>query len=315
MRFLFVIDELKKLKPQTDSTIDIMQECVNDGLEAYFCHLKDLLFAKGAVQVSATHATIANKKIKQKGTIQKSLDFFDLIFMRKEPPYDLNYHYATMLLEKSNTPVFNSPQGLRNANEKLSILNFPNIIPKTLVSRDVKKIDEFLEENKNIIIKPIHLFGGKGLMVLNSKDSKAIGKIRNMTKAGADYVLVQEFLPEIKNGDKRILLLNGESLGGIRRIPKKGSFKANLAQGGTPLKLDLQAQDHSIIQAIKPYLQKQGLVFVGIDIIGDKLIEINVTCPTGLVQLRKLDKKNVTKAIVEFMKSKARKHPLRMKGT
>ena len=306
MNFLFVIDPIDKLKFDADSTIEIMNECSKQNIGIYYCETKNLFFDNRKVYADATLIRINNKNYKKIKSAEKDLDFFDLILMRKEPPYDLNYHYATMLLEKTKAKVVNSPHGLRTANEKLVILNFPSIIPETLVTKEEKRIIGFVNKHRKAVIKPIHLFGGKEVYILNKKEKNIRKKINKIIKNEKDFAIVQEFIDEVYRGDKRIFLLNGKPLGGIVRVPKKGEFRANMAIGGKPMKYKLTKEDYKIIKTIRPYLVKHGLVLAGIDVIKDKLIEINVTCPTGLVPIKRLDKRDITKEIVDSLVKEAK---------
>lgn len=306
MKFLFVIDPIKNLNFKTDSTIEIMEECSKHNIEIYFCETNNLFFDHDKVYVDATSIKINNKVYKKIKTQKNELDYFDLILMRKEPPYDLNYHYATMLLDKTKTKVINNPQGLRNANEKLVILNFPSIIPATIVTKEEKRILDFVNKHGKAVIKPIHLFGGKNVFILNKKDKGIKKLIHKIIDKEKNYAILQKFYDEVYRGDKRIFLLDGKPLGGIIRIPKKGDFRANMLIGGKPKKYTIKKEDKKIIKTIKPYLVNQGLALVGIDIIKDKLIEINVTCPTGLVPIKELDKKNITKEIVDYLIKEAK---------
>lgn len=307
MRILVVIDPLENLKPETDSTIEIMAECAKEGIEQHICETKDLYFRKDRVYSRASQVSMEGKDIKPERPAERELDFFDLILMRKEPPYDLNYHYATMLLEKTKARVINNPQGLRNANEKLVILNFPSVIPPTLVTKEERCILDFVEEHGKAVIKPIHLFGGKDVYLLGKDSDDLHQNIQKIIKDETDYALVQQFKPEVMQGDRRIFLLDGEPLGAIIRRPKQGDFRANMAVGGTPEKTELTESDNKIIETIKPYLRKEGLALAGIDIIGDMLIEINVTCPTGLVPIRQFAEENTTRKIVDHLKGQAKK--------
>jgi len=307
MKFLFVIDPIEKLNLDTDSSIEIMDECSKRDIEIYYCETKNLIFDNKKVYADSTLIKIKDKKYEKIKSEKKELDFFDLILMRKEPPYDLNYHYATMLLEKTKAKVINSPHGLRTANEKLVILNFPSVIPKTLVTREEKRILDFIDKYGKCVIKPIHLFGGQDVAILEKNNKNIRKKINKIINNEKNYAIIQEFIEEVYDGDKRIFLLNGEPLGGIIRVPKKGDFRANMVIGGTPKKYAINNNDKKIIETIKPYLIEHGLALVGIDIIKDKLIEINVTCPTGLVPIKKLDKKNITKDIVDYLVKEAKK--------
>jgi len=304
MKFLFVIDPIEKLNLKADSTIEIMNEC--SGIEIFYCETKDLFFNNDKVYSNSTLIEVNAKKIKKIKKEENVLDFFDLILMRKEPPYDLNYHYVTMLLEKTKTKVINSSHGLRTANEKLVILNFPNIIPPTLVTKEEERILDFVEKHGKSVIKPIHLFGGQNVFILDKSDKSMKKKINKIIKNEEDYAIVQKFMDSVYEGDKRIFLLNGEPLGGIIRVPQKGDFRANMVIGGIPKKYKITKEDEKIIKIIKPYLIENGLVLAGIDIIENKLIEINVTCPTGLVPIKELDKKNITKEIVDYLKKESK---------
>jgi len=306
MNFLFVIDPIDKLNFETDSTIEIMNECSKENIIIYYCETKNLFFKDKKVYSDSTLIKIKDKKYLKIKSQRKELDFFNIILMRKEPPYDLNYHYTTMLLEKTNTKVINSSQGLRNANEKLVILNFPSIIPPTLVTKEEKRILEFVNKYGKVVIKPIHLYGGKCVYILDKKDKEKNKKIHKIINKEKNYAILQKFYDEVYEGDKRIFLLNGEPLGGIIRVPQKGDFRANMVIGGKPKKYILTKEDKKIIKTIRPYLVEQGLALAGIDVIKDKLIEINVTCPTGLVPIKELDKKNITKDIVDYLISQVR---------
>ena len=254
MNFLFVIDPIEKLNLKTDSTIEIMNECSKKGIKIYYCETKNLFFDNDKVYADSTLIKISNKTIKKIKSEKKELNFFNLILMRKEPPYDLNYHYATMLLEKTNTKIINSPIGLRNANEKLVILNFPSIIPPTIVTKEEKRILKFVNKHGKAVIKPIHLFGGKCVYILNKKDKDIKKKIHKIIDKEKNYAIVQKFLEEIYQGDQRIFLLNGKPLGAIKRVPQKGDFRANMVIGAKPTKSKITKNDKKIINIIKPYL-------------------------------------------------------------
>jgi len=309
MRFLVVMDPLDKLNQETDSTVAIIREAIKKSVEISICDTKDLFFLRNAVFAHCMDSSIQenNQRIRILKNETKKLDFFDLILMRKEPPYDLQYHFATMLLEKTARPVINSPQGLRNANEKLAILNFPSIIPKTIVTQNTNSILSFLGEHKKCVIKPLDLYGGKDVKIIENGKKNAITQIKKITQNGKKYAMVQPFMPEVMQGDKRIFLLNGKPIGAFTRVPKQGDFRANLAVGGTAKRTNLTKSDLHIIKTIQPYLKREGLAIVGIDIIKDKLIEINVTCPTGLVPLQILYGTNPAAEIADFLVAKAYK--------
>jgi len=288
MKCLFIIDPIEKLKINTDSTLEIMKECKKSGMDTYYC---SNVFWENGVFGLATEVEILEKTYTAKKAVKMNLDNFDLVLMRKEPPYDLTFHYITLLLDRTKTKVINSPHGLRDANEKLVILNFPDIIPNTIVTNDQNEMKDFISKHKTVI-KPIHLFGGMDVKLLENASDLEVNE--------GEYYILQEFLKDVYEGDKRIILLNGNPLGAINRTPKKGDFRSNMMVGGTPTAVDINDKDRKVIDRIKPYLIENGLVLVGIDVIGDKLLEINVTCPTGIVQIKEKEK-NITKRIVEYL--------------
>ena len=218
-------------------------------------------------------------------------DFLDIDFvlMRQEPPFNMNYITYTHLLEHlpKNTRVINNPISVRNAPEKLLVTFFEDLMPETLISLDADAILNFQKIHKDIVLKPLYGKGGEGIIRLqNSKD--IFIKIEKFIKDQEEPIMVQPFLPEVENGDKRIILLNGEPVGCLNRIPAKGEFRSNLGVGGIPQLSELTQSDMRICKAIKPILQEMNLVFVGIDVIGKYLTEINVTCPTGVRQIKNL---------------------------
>lgn len=300
MKFLFVMDPIERLNFNTDTTLEIMRGCSSAGIKTYYCTDTDLFFEDETCAL-AKQVIVTNKSQQVSEKIMP-LAGFDRILMRMEPPYDINYHHTTLLLENAKTKVINAPRGLLHANEKLVILNFPDVIPDTLVTKSEKRIINFLEKHKQIVIKPIHLFGGRNVHKLsaNSRGVKEI--IQSIINNGDDYAICQRYLDEVTQGDKRVLILGGKVLGAFLRVPKQGEFRANMALGGRVQKCELTSQEKATIDKIIPYLKSEGLDFVGADLIDGKLIEINVTCPTGLVALNEITGVDHTKAVVEYLK-------------
>jgi glutathione synthase len=287
MRWLFVIDPIEQLNLDTDSTIAIMDEAKNRNIEVSYCTIYDIFFQDKVQALTSDYKT-------QTKTIEY-LESFNLIFMRKEPPYEMNFHYATELLSLSKTLVVNNPEALRDFNEKQIILNFPELIPKTLVTSNMDKIVDFQNKHENIVIKSLSSYQGKGVEKNPSKRT-----ILNHTENGTKPVMVQEFLPGISKGDKRILCLGGEFLGVVNRIPQN-TFISNFGAGGKGEKTTLTQKDKQIIQTISPFLKKQGLHFVGLDVIDGFLTEINITCPTGIVQINSIENKHIEKEVVDYL--------------
>jgi glutathione synthase len=297
MKWLFVIDPIENLHMDTDSTVAIMEEAASRKIDVYYSTITDLLYDR--------NAQVAAKKFGDKGVknVIFELDLFDLIFMRKEPPYDLNFHYATLLLSLTKTKVVNSPRALRDFNEKTIILNFPKLIPETIVTSREETILNFVQKRTDIVIKSLDSFQGRSVVKFNHKDKDIKAKIADYTFHGKTQVMVQEFIPTVTLGDKRILLLNGKILGAVNRIPKQGSVLSNFAQGGKGVKTTLTVKDKQIAEAVSGFLVSHGILFAGLDVISGYLTEINITCPTGIRQINTLENTHLEKDIVDFFSS------------
>ena len=235
-----------------------------------------------------------------------SLDSLNIIFARKDPPVNQSFlSYLLMLsMVTDKTLIVNSPFGMLKANEKLYALNFPDLIPKTLVSSQAEEIKDFLSDNKESVLKSLFYMGGREVFYLN-KSSKESSSIIESAVQKEGMVLIQKYLPEVKAGDKRIILLDGMPIGALARIPKVGEFRANMNQGASIKPADLSKRDLEICEALKPYLQKDGLYFTGIDVIGDYLIEVNVTSPTCLQEIERFTGRQLAKEIVVWAMERA----------
>jgi glutathione synthase len=211
--------------------------------------------------------------------------------MRQDPPFDMAYITATHLLEhvRDDTLVVNDPVNVRNAPEKLFVTRFPELMPPTLIASDGEQIKAFREEHGDIILKPLFGNGGAGIFHLGPEDENLNALLELFTELYREPIMVQRYLPAVRQGDRRIILVDGEAAGAVNRIPQKGEARSNLHVGGTAAKWALTARDHEICEAIGPTLRQQGLVFVGIDVIGDFITEINVTSPTGIQEIDRLD--------------------------
>ena len=218
-------------------------------------------------------------------------DFIDIDFvlMRQEPPFNMHYITYTHILEHlpENVRVINNPVSVRNAPEKLLVTFFKDLMPETLISLDAESVLKFQKIHKDIVLKPLYGKGGEGIIRLQENED-IVEEVKNFIKDQDEPIMVQPFLPEVKYGDKRIIILNGEPVGCLNRIPAKGEFRSNLGVGGIPKLSELSESDIKICDAIKPTLKEMNLVFVGIDVIGKFLTEINVTCPTGVRQIKNL---------------------------
>ena len=288
----FQMDHIETLSISGDTTFALCLEAQKRG-HKIFHYTPDKLTYKNGKTTSLIEPLQVMDDEDNHFTLGKPFetDFLDIDFvlMRQEPPFNMNYITYTHLLEHlpKNTRIINNPISVRNAPEKLLVTFFEDLMPETLISLDVDAILNFQKIHKDIVLKPLYGKGGEGIIRLqNSKD--IFIKIEKFIKDQEEPIMVQPFLPEVENGDKRIILLNGEPVGCLNRIPAKGEFRSNLGVGGIPKLSELTQSDMKICKAIKPILQEMNLVFVGIDVIGKFLTEINVTCPTGVRQIKNL---------------------------
>jgi glutathione synthase len=289
MNILFVADPLDTFKIQKDTTFAMMRECARQGLGVYACELGDLFWRSGdLVKAQASRVNLNLRAGEQWFSKEDSqacaLREFSAVLMRKDPPFDVEYFYATHLLEhakREGARVFNDPAALRDHPEKLAILNVPHLISPTLVTKSAQQIKAFHQEHQDIILKPLDGMGGKGIYRVKSDGLNLGSLIETLNKEGEQTVMVQRYIPEIKNGDKRILLINGQAVPYcLARIPQGNEVRGNLAAGGLGLAQALTQRDLEIANELGPILQSKGLFLVGLDVIGDLLTEINVTSPT-----------------------------------
>jgi len=307
MKWLFVIDPIEELNYETDSTYAIMKEAFRQGIEIFFSRIQDIFYNNTIKCISKSFSLIGENYDVGSNTISL-LDSFDIIFMRKDPPYDMAFHYCTQLLSLASTIVVNSPQALRDFNEKLIILPFAEFIPETLVTSDKSQIKSFLENHpRGFILKSLASYQGRSVVWV-TRDNKNSEKIlKTYTNSFTEPVMIQEYLPEVRIGDKRILVLGGKTIGAVLREPLENSYLANLGQGGIARKTTITKHEYEIVNGISTFLLENGLHFVGLDVIGDYLTEINITCPTGIVHINKLNNDILEKEIVQYFYNLASK--------
>jgi len=286
------MDDINTINPKKDSSLAMMLEASKRGWAIYTFDSMDLFTEQGEVYAQTSQTTVfddVNHWFDKQPSQKIPLSEFVVILMRKDPPFDMNYIYATYFLEqaeKQGVLVVNKPQSLRDANEKLFALNFPHCMPKTLVSSNQVQIKTFIKTQKIAVIKPLDGMGGRDIFKFETGDTAINTTLNRLTDNGKSPIMAQEFLPEIVKGDKRILLINGKPIDhALARIPAKGNFKGNLAAGATGVGQPLSKRDYWLCKQIAPTLKAKGLLFVGLDVIGDYITEINVTSPTCIREL------------------------------
>ena len=291
-RQLFLIDPIGRLRPEKDSSVALMQAGQRAGEEIWAAQPSDLAAGEGGPRVLA--APITAEPWYSAGEARwQPLSQFQQVWMRKDPPVDEAYLYATHLLElaeRQGVQVLNRPASLRAWNEKLGALQFPELMAPTLVASDVELLRQFAATHGEVVLKPLGGRAGQGV-IRSSGEAPGLGALLELvTQQQQLPVMIQAFLPQVSEGDKRILLVNGEPLGAVNRKPKAGEFRSNLAVGGQPEATDLSPRERQICDVLRPALIEAGLFFVGIDVIAGHLSEINVTSPTGIREVEQLGK-------------------------
>lgn len=309
-----VMDSIDHINIQKDTSFAMMLEAQVRNWEIHYIQLSDLFLRNGKASANTRQIKVERNEASWYTVINQgeiALDYLDCIIMRKDPPVDQEYIYATYLLElaeKKGVYVVNKPQSLRDANEKMFTSWFPQCCADTLVTRNAEHIRDFLTEHQDIILKPLDGMGGASIFHLRSNDPNISVIIETITKHGSNYVMGQKYLPEIKLGDKRILIVNGEVIPyALARIPAKGETRGNLAAGGLAQGQPLSKRDIWIAEQVAPVLKEKGLIFVGIDVIGDYLTEINVTSPTCVQELDRQFGINISAQLLDHIQTKLNK--------
>jgi len=310
MKLAVLMDPLHVLKPYKDSTVAMLKSAQSLGWSCSYFTLNDLFCSEGRAYANVTALTIKDETkadwvdVTPMGV--KPLSAFDIILMRKDPPFDMEYIYATYALElaeREGVIVANKPQSLRDANEKFFTLNFPQCCPDTLVSRDMQRLRGFYQQHRNVIFKPLEGMGGRAVFHVNDDARNLSVILEVLTQGGTVSIMAQQYIPEISTlGDKRILLINGEPVPfALARIPLAGELRGNLAAGATGQVVEITTRDRWICAEIAPMLKKKGLYFVGIDVIGDYLTEINVTSPTCICEINSETKLDIAGNYLRFL--------------
>jgi glutathione synthase len=288
------MDPLESINIKTDSTYILALEAQKRGYRLFHYLSENLIYENGRVSaLGNVFKLFPNKKtfFKKSKTQKIFLDDYDVVLVRQDPPFNMSYITATYLLEmvSEKTLILNDPKSIRDNPEKLSMFNFKNIIPPTLISKNTEQCFNFQKKYKKTIIKPLYGNGGEGISKLEGTNDLLKRKILKLISRYKQPIVIQKYLKEIKEGDRRIILIDGEYVGSVARIPKKGSVTANFHTGGTAKKVGLVRRDKKICSILKPFLKKKKLFFTGVDVIGNYLTEINVTSPTGIQEINKLN--------------------------
>ena len=311
MKIAFVVDPLDEFKIYKDSTYAIMREAAQRGHELYVMLQGDLAWHGGIVTGNASHLhlTAETKGVwyRTDAPGETPLTAYDVVLMRKDPPFDMEYVYSTYLLEIAEMQgacVFNRPRAIRDFNEKMAIARFAEFTAPTLVTRREDLIRGFLSEHADVILKPLHGMGGTSVFRVRKDDPNLNVIIETLTHDGAETIMAQRYIPQIAQGDKRVLVIAGKPVPyALARIPKPGETRGNLAAGGTGVAQPLSARDLEIAESLGPRLFREGLLLVGLDVIGDYLTEVNVTSPTCFQEIMQQTGFNVAAMMVDALEA------------
>ena len=294
LKVAFQMDHISSIQVEGDSTFVLALEAQRRGYQLFHYLPTALTLSHGRVVATGEKMTVRYQKGDHfKLGEPQSLDLgeMDVVFLRQDPPFDMSYITTTHLLEgvHPNTLVVNAPGEVRNAPEKIFMIRYPELLPPTMITRDRDQIRAFRDEYKDIIVKPLFGNGGAGVFHLKPEDENLVSLLEMFEGISREPLMIQKYLPEVRQGDKRIILIDGEPVGAINRVPAAGEARSNMHVGGRPEKIDLTSRERDICAAIGPDLKALGQIFVGIDVIGDWLTEINVTSPTGLQEINRFD--------------------------
>jgi glutathione synthase len=303
------MDPIDRIKIAGDSTFAMLLEAEKRGHALSYYTPDKLALMEGKVFASVQALNVRDKAGDHftLGEAKRAdLSTFDVILMRQDPPFDMNYITATHLLEllHPKTLVVNNPRSVRNAPEKMFVMEYPDLMPPTLITRDLEEIKAFRAKHKDIVMKPLYGKGGESVFRI-SPDDLNFGSLYDLFSViFREQWVVQKFLPEVKDGDKRIILVDGEFAGAVNRVPAEGDLRSNMVRGGSPKKTDLSAREREICERLAPELKKRGLLFTGIDVIAGWLTEINVTSPTGIRAIKNLGGPDVAAMLWDAIEKK-----------
>jgi glutathione synthase len=309
MKIAFQMDPIGPININADSTFRLMEEAQSRGHTLFYYTPDRLAFQEGRITARGWPVTVQRVQgdhYRLGDEVEVDLSDFDVVWLRQDPPFDMFYITTTHLLDRIHpkTLVVNDPFWVRNSPEKLLVLNFPDLTPPTTIARDLATIRAFKDKHGDVILKPLYGNGGAGVFRLTADDRNLSSLHELFTGFSREPLIVQKYLPAVTKGDKRVILVDGEAVGAINRVPAAGETRSNMHVGGRPEKVGLTERDLEICARISPVLREKGQVFVGIDVIGDWLTEINVTSPTGIQELERFDGVNIAAKIWERIEAK-----------
>ncbi len=313
MKLGVIMDPVAGIKVEKDTTLALLLAAQRREWEIHYMEMDDVYLIGNTARASARVMTVADDasdwyQLQQRTELE--LSDLDVILMRKDPPFNMEYIYMTYILEHAaarGTLVVNDPAALRNVNEKAFITQFPQCIAPTLISRNAQRIHAFLEQHGQVVLKPLDGMGGASVFRVDKEDSNRNVIVETLTRNSQSFIMAQQYLAAIEQGDKRILLVDGRPLEhALARIPKSGDIRGNLAAGGTGKGIDLSERDYWICEQVGPRLRSMGLVFVGLDVIGDYLTEINITSPTCVKELERLYDCDIAGKVMDCIAVKSR---------
>ena len=308
MKLAFVVDPIDQLKAYKDSSIAMMREAARRGHEVHALDARALFLRDGSVRCTARRLSMGEDDHAWYRVLDEHdarLSGFDLVLMRKDPPFDQEYYYATLLLEMAQaegTRVVNDPRALRDWNEKLAILRFPALVPPTLVAGDMARVHAFIDAHADVILKKLDGMGGTMIFRVAAADPNRNVIVETLTDMGRRTIMAQRFIPEIAQGDKRVLVIGGKPFSHcLARIPRAGETRGNLAAGGIGVARPITPRDREIAEAVGKGLAEAGIVFAGLDVIGEWLTEVNVTSPTCIVEIAEQTGLNAARDLMDAL--------------
>jgi len=309
LQFAFIMDPMEKVLPDKDTTLVLMLESQRRGHTLWHVLAEDLRLENGRVAMNTRRVTVRRGTpcYEYHETVEMPAADLDAIWLRTDPPFDMRYYETTLILDRAecDAVVINRPDGVRGANEKLYALRFPEVTPPSVVTADPEQIFSFVKDvGGEAVIKPVDAMGGFGIFRARLGDENLPSLTDYMTNEGRRRVFVQKFIDRVYEGDKRIILLDGEPLGAVLRVPRKGDFRGNIHVGGRVHKTELDDEDRRVIDAVRPRLKADGLWLAGIDVVGGQLTEVNVTSPTGVQEINHLNGTTIETHVIDFAEAK-----------